>query len=107
MKTEKENLRIVAFALAMSVLVACTGSETGTPREASGTAPKGAQSENLVPPSPSRPIGRSERVHLEIIESCKTSSDFAECYCKKRNITSGSLRFVYNGKSVVCVGGVR
>ena len=47
MKTEK--LRIVAFALALSVLVACTGSETGTPKETTGTAPKGAQSENVVP----------------------------------------------------------
>ncbi len=103
MKTE--NLRIVAFALALAVLVACTGSET--PREASVTGRKEAQGESVVPPSPPRPIGRSEKIHLEIIESCKTSSDFAECYCKKRNITSGSLRFVYNGKSVVCVGGMR
>ena len=104
MKTEKKTLRLVPFVFALSLFVACTGSETGTPKEASDSVARGSQGESVAPPSPPRPIGRSEKIHLEIIESCKTSSDFAECYCNKRNITSGSLRFIYNGKSVVCVG---
>jgi hypothetical protein len=97
MKTEKENLRIVAFALAMSVLVACTGSETGTPREASGTAPKGAQSENVVPQPVTNGIsGIFKRARAE----CSGKPDSVSCLC---SAVGRPVRGTFpNGQKFVC-----